>query len=218
MAAADAPMTADAYHNSERSDVLALLHGQFGKVLDVGGGAGATAAALKREGRAEKADLLDTFSGRVEPAIDTHLAVDLEDGALLAETLAANGPYDLMLCLDVLEHLVDPWSAVKTLRAGLADDGLLVASIPNIRHYTALRDLAWRGQWTYRDYGLLDRTHLRFFVKSTMVDLLEGAGLQVERVEPLVRCGGKMGLAHRLFGQSIEDFVALQYVLFARKG
>jgi tRNA A58 N-methylase Trm61 len=87
-----------------------------------------------------------------------------------------------MLFLDVLEHLVDPWGAVEIFAAHLPPGGTIVASVPNIRHVSATKDLILHNRWTYADSGILDRTHLRFFVRQTAIELLDRPGLTVRRV------------------------------------
>ena len=95
--------------------------------------------------------------------------------------------------------------------------GCVVASIPNVRHYFVLRDLLVRGEWKYVDEGVLDRTHLRFFTKSTMRSLLEDAGYEVSSVTPVnLETYGRLGRVLSHFGRRVEEFRARQYVLVAR--
>ncbi len=54
---------------------------------------------------------------------------------------------------------------------------MIVASLPNVRHYRVSGGLLFRGRWHLQDAGILDRTHLRFFVKDTMIELLTHSGL-----------------------------------------
>ncbi len=84
---------------------------------------------------------------------------------------------DLILCLDVLEHLVDPWTVVKRLSVLIAPGGRLIISVPNIRNWKFIAKLLFRGQFRYGDAGLLDRTHLRFFVKETAEELAVAGGI-----------------------------------------
>lgn len=92
------------------------------------------------------------------------------------------GSIDLLLCLDVLEHLVDPWETLRRLAALLRPNGVLVASIPNVRYYRVLLPLMLGGRWDYQDSGILDRTHLRFFTRATAIELVESAGFSIEQV------------------------------------
>jgi SAM-dependent methyltransferase len=93
------------------------------------------------------------------------------------------GNFDLIIALDVLEHLIDPWSIVRRLHGILNPGGVIIASIPNVGHYSVAVPLVLRGQWNYADEGLLDRTHLRFFTRRTAVDLLTCSGLVIDKIE-----------------------------------
>ena len=106
---------------------------------------------------------------------------DVEDAVCRSE-LAARAPFDVVLCGDVLEHLRDPWSA---LRALAALGGQVVLSVPNVAHWTGRRALA-RGRFPYAEHGLFDRTHLRFFTRASARDLAQSAGLRIvdERFAP----------------------------------
>ena len=86
--------------------------------------------------------------------------------------------YDVVLCLDVLEHLVDPAGALAALR-GLAPRGRALISLPNVAHWSLRKELL-RGRWEYTESGLLDRTHLRFYTLDTARSLLSQAGWRVE--------------------------------------
>ena len=91
--------------------------------------------------------------------------------------------FDVLLCLDVLEHLVEPLDALRRLIRLLTPTGIVVASIPNVTH-AAVRLQLLDGSFRYTDTGLLDRTHVRFFDRDEVEALFEGAGLTVlERLE-----------------------------------
>jgi 2-polyprenyl-3-methyl-5-hydroxy-6-metoxy-1,4-benzoquinol methylase len=91
--------------------------------------------------------------------------------------------FDVVLCLDVLEHLVEPLDTLRRLKDLLSPSGILVASIPNVTH-AAVRLQLLGGAFTYTDTGLLDRTHVRFFDRTEVTALFDDAGLTVlERLE-----------------------------------
>ncbi|HKU19329.1 MAG TPA: class I SAM-dependent methyltransferase [Candidatus Saccharimonadales bacterium] len=99
---------------------------------------------------------------------------------------AADGrTYDFLLFGDVLEHLIQPERALAELVTRLKPGGRAILSLPNIAFATN-RLTHLLGRWDYKDYGILDRTHLRFFTKSSMVALVEGAGLRVVRIDGYV--------------------------------
>jgi SAM-dependent methyltransferase len=139
--------------------------------------------------------------------------------------------FDLIIALDVLEHLADPWSVLKRLRELLAPDGVLIVSIPNVAHYRVSWRLFFLGEWEYRDEGLLDRTHLRFFTRKTAVELLTSSGFLVTAVGRNVEFPhifnmlGISGRRWRWYGQRLMRmlipwpgrFFTVQFLLSARR-
>jgi GT2 family glycosyltransferase/Flp pilus assembly protein TadD len=89
-----------------------------------------------------------------------------------------DGYFDVMVCADVLEHMQDPAAFLAQARNKLSLRGEVVASIPNVRHWSVLVDLL-EGRWDYQDAGILDRTHLRFFTRKSILELFGNAGLVV---------------------------------------
>jgi hypothetical protein len=79
---------------------------------------------------------------------------------------------------DVLEHLVDPWSTLRQALAYVKPGGSVVISLPNIANYGVRLNLL-KGEFRYQDFGIYDRTHLRFFTRETFQELVAGAGLRV---------------------------------------
>ena len=201
------------YHGHVRSDVFHLLPSRCDRVLEIGMGAGGTLAALKETRQV-------VFSAGVE--LDEHAAAEakkIADEVICGDVTQLEFPdhwtgFDLILCLDILEHLVDPWHLVNRLHRLLAPGGAIVASLPNVNYFRVVLPLALRGEWTLLDAGVLDRTHLRFFVKSTVVDLLTCSGLELNTIE----AGGvgyhsKRWWVLKLSGGFFERFLAPQYLV-----
>ena len=92
----------------------------------------------------------------------------------LDEALGADR-FDVVLFADVLEHLRDPAALLRRVRPFLAEGGSIIASVPNIAH-GSVRLALLRGEFRYRELGLLDNTHLRFFTRESLQDMFEGAG------------------------------------------
>jgi O-antigen biosynthesis protein len=88
--------------------------------------------------------------------------------------------FDAVLFADVLEHFKDPAAVLERIRPFIAEDGLLIASIPNIAH-GSVRLALLSGEFRYRQAGLLDETHLRFFTRESIQDLFESCGYVVSR-------------------------------------
>ena len=132
------------YHAVVREEVLELVPSGCKRVLDLGGGIGASAAFLKATGKVAEATVVDLIGDKCLPEIDHAYACDLEDLELLKKISDEAGPFDLILCLDVLEHLRDPWSVVDCLADLLEPGGVIVSSIPNVRNYELLVPLLLR--------------------------------------------------------------------------
>ena len=99
------------------------------------------------------------------------------------ETWNQLAKYDLWVFGDVLEHLYDPWSVLKKVRSILPADGQIACCIPNAQHWSMQARLSI-GDWRYADAGLLDRTHIRFFTRQTIIELLQGAGFEITEIVP----------------------------------
>jgi 2-polyprenyl-3-methyl-5-hydroxy-6-metoxy-1,4-benzoquinol methylase len=149
-------------------------------LLDVGCSRGLFGATLLSSGRSVRLfgiepdpDTAEEAAGHYEEVACGFFPDDLPDGRT----------YDCIAFNDVLEHVVDPWTMLDRAKEYLAPGGRIGASIPNVRHYIVVRNLALRGRWDYADWGVLDRTHLRFFTRSSIEDLFASAGLEIETLE-----------------------------------
>jgi len=163
-----------------RKDLLALVSGPPARVLEVGCALGATGGYLKAtHGCAVVGVEIDERMAEVaRTQLDSVHVGDLNRTSL--PELVGPERFDLILLGDVLEHLVDPWAALAHCRALLSDSGRIVASLPNISHVSTLASLIFTQRWPYRDRGLHDRTHLRFFTRKNLLELYASAGLEIE--------------------------------------
>jgi 2-polyprenyl-3-methyl-5-hydroxy-6-metoxy-1,4-benzoquinol methylase len=113
----------------------------------------------------------------------------------------------------VLEHLADPWDALRNLASHLAPEGWIVASIPNVRYWKVVSDLVVRGEFRYVDAGILDRTHLRFFTRGGIQELFTDSGYTVEHLEPHAI---DRPLIRRALMAMLGDLAHVQYLVAAR--
>ncbi|MEE9433100.1 MAG: methyltransferase domain-containing protein [Sphingorhabdus sp.] len=208
----------ESYHDLVRWDVIPYIPKSGGQLLDVGGGVGATAFALRENGVADKVGVVDMVSHENSAIkLDYAFQGNLEDPALLKRIKAERGTFQTILALDILEHLVDPWKIITGLEDLLAPKGYLVASIPNIRNYQALMPLFLRNSWNYQDAGILDRTHLRFFVRETAESLISNAGLKITNVVGSPTGGRKVRLFRQITFGLLNSFTDRQYVIVGQK-
>lgn len=197
------------YYGLARAETLAYLPRPAGRVLDVGCAEGGTEKLL-REGGATWITGIELLP---EPAA---VAAEVYDQVLVGDALEelphANGPFDTILCYDVLEHLYDPLALVRALRGVAAPGGRLHVSVPNASHISLLRDLTVRGTFGYQPAGHRDATHLRWFTRRDIVALLGEGGWQVREVAHSQLHRSRL-LAKLTRGRSTEFLAGQWYVL-----
>lgn len=170
------------YYSHIRKEISSLLPAQMEKVLEIGCGQGETLLWLKNEkgagdlfGIEISADSAELAKSRISHIIH---------GNFETLTLPDNfSNFDLILCLDVLEHLVDPWRAVSRIEKLMRPGAVLITSIPNVRYFRVVLDLIFKGRWEYASSGILDRTHLRFFTKKSAIELATPSGLRLDQIQ-----------------------------------
>jgi 2-polyprenyl-3-methyl-5-hydroxy-6-metoxy-1,4-benzoquinol methylase len=113
-----------------------------------------------------------------ENSLDDFFIVDLDDQKLPK----FDNKFDLIVLGDVLEHLKRPDIILKNLKELLASHGRIIISVPNIAQIK-IRLKLLLGNFDYQDYGIMDRTHLKFFTQKTIKNLIIQAGYQIEREE-----------------------------------
>jgi 2-polyprenyl-3-methyl-5-hydroxy-6-metoxy-1,4-benzoquinol methylase len=157
-------------------------------VLELGCSSGALGRELKKLHPAARYVGIEAGRSAAEVAatrLDQVICARLEHADLAAHGLQ-HGSFDLVIAGDILEHLVNPWDVLVRIRPFLAPDGIVLASIPNVRHLSVLVELAVHGEWNYVERGLLDVTHLRFFTLKGMRKLFEETGYRVEGQAPVI--------------------------------
>jgi hypothetical protein len=104
---------------------------------------------------------------------------------------------------------------LKRFKKNLNQHGSIVCSIPNVRHYPVFIRVLLKG-WEYEDYGIFDRTHIRFFSLRPMIRLIEDAGYSIEVIKPKIVASKKARLINAIVMNKLEDFLAIQYIIKAR--
>lgn len=174
------PAQQDAYHVNHRLDVLPYAPRDVSSVLDVGCAAGGFCESLRRVlapgARVVGVEAVATAAAdaRAAGAFD-----EVIDGYFPEALAGRDDTFDLVVFLDVLEHMLDPGEALDAAHERLAPGGRVLASIPNIGYAPVVADLV-RGRWDYTDTGVLDRTHVRFFTAATMRELFTAHGYAVQ--------------------------------------
>lgn len=128
--------------------------------------------------------------------------------------------FDVIIFNDVLEHLNDPWKCLRLIKTIMSENGRVVASIPNMRFWPIMSDLVWNADWRYREAGVMDATHLRFFTQTSMRRMFEESGYRVESMTGINDLGGlskKWNILNTLTGGRFNDCKYPQFAVVAQR-
>ncbi len=167
-------------HSVVNQDLLGLIPPTARRVVEVGCMHGAMARAYRAKNPAVDyvgIDIDPDYAAVAASACNQALAGDIE--TFTPAAFDKLFPSDCWIFGDCLEHLRDPWRIVSTIRAGIDADGCLLACIPNAQHWSVQMRLA-TGLFRYEDSGLMDRTHVRWFTRVTMIEMFIKAGWKIE--------------------------------------
>lgn len=201
--------------------LLLELVGGGRRVLDAGCATGYLAEALVARGcRVSGVEYVPEAAEKARPHLERLLVGNLDELDLVAEF--GEGAFDVLVFGDVLEHLRDPAEVLRRALPLLVPGGSVVLSVPNVAH-GSLRLALLQGRWRYTETGLLDRTHIRFFTRTSLVELLREAGLapvemRVTTADPL---GVEVAVDEGGLPDGVTDWVrsqpdALTYQFVAR--
>ncbi len=210
---ADRPAWYGAMYQAQRTDLLPLIPRTVRCVLDIGCCTGDLGAALKRRGTSYVAGVeIDAEAAAIAAReLDQVVTanVDTEDLPF------SKASFDCAIYGDVLEHLTDPWSAMRRHAAYVEPGGTVLTSIPNVQYWRVVLNLL-RGRWTYTTGGSLDWGHLRFFTLATMVSMVEQAGY--EHVEVFHSAHGRRsGPIYALLPARLRPFIVWRYYIRATR-
>ena len=205
---------AAAYERARPEILLHVPHGAR-RVLDLGCATGTTGAALKARQPAHVTgiELEPAYAAEARTRLDEVITGDVE-------TAEPAGTFDTLIAADVLEHLKDPWTALRRYAQLLEPHGTAVVSLPNVGHWSTYANLA-RGSWPRKPEGIFDATHLRWFTLRDARELLLQAGL---RPTAVVRRGWILHRGSRLDAlvppllriPALRTLFTFQYVIAAR--
>ena len=217
------------YYEQANPDLLHRIPVTAEAVLEIGCGSGALGEAYKRINPTATYIGVEIMPG---PAAQARKALDLVVEGDVNETLSITLPEGLQQvdCLvfgDVLEHLIDPKKVIQSLLPLLKQDGQLIACIPNAQHWSVIANLL-HGQWPLEDQGLFDRTHLRWFTKHSIIELMQATGLEIQDISPRIFRPDKAKAFVSALSPSLSSFkidpqellngtAPLQYVVRASK-
>ncbi len=203
------------YFGLVRRDVVDLVPRGTKRLLDVGCGTGDTALYAKRRLDIQEVVGIEYFQHAAKIAqtkLDRVVFGDIEQ---LSLDFPLNH-FDCILCSDVLEHTKDPWYVLKYLSNFLQETGVLIASIPNIRHIVPILKILF-DRFDYEESGILDRTHLRFFTLHTIREMFNHAGYEIKQIKTNRSVSWKFTLLNIFSMGLMRPFSICQYIIVANK-
>jgi SAM-dependent methyltransferase len=211
-AAAQAGNRPTSYYVQARPDVAELVPVECHRVLDVGCGTGQFGRLLRSRGHhITGVELVHEAAEQARSWLDHVETLDVEAEPFPFPPAA----FDAIVFADVLEHLIDPWRVLREAVELLAPDGVVVASIPNLQNIDVMRRLL-RGRWDYRERGITDFGHLRFFTLHTIRGLFAQAGLEIVHVGHRYRRSWWRAMACWLTAGWARGFFTRQYLVVGR--
>jgi len=170
------------YYNNSRDEMLEFIPADCSIFLEIGCGIGSFGKSVKyiyKNAEYWGIELNTESAGIASNHLDKIFAGDVFE---LLHKLPDNY-FDCLVMNDVIEHLVDPMIFLKTIRPKLKNKAWLIASIPNVRYITNFYNLIILKDWQYENFGILDKTHLRFFTEKSIVNFFKEENFKITKLK-----------------------------------
>lgn len=205
------------YFSNVRKDIISFIDADKDlSILEIGAGTGATLLELKNKGIAKKIsgfDIVDVNQNKEK--FDSFIIGNIEQDEIPFEL----NSFDSIILADVLEHLVEPQKTIQKLIPYLKKDGHFYISLPNVRNYLVFYKVFVKGSFEYTDEGIFDKTHIRFFCKRDMRNLINSIPeLKLQKIESnLKHLSSIKSTFNKITFGLFEPFISTQYFLKVSK-
>ncbi len=208
-----------------RDDIFNFITYDITRVLDIGCSIGVLGEKIKRRYNSEVTGIeKDEKMAKVaKKKLNYLIRGDIENINL--HKYFSENYFDCVIFADILEHLKNPWEVLRNSMDFLSNDGVVIISIPNVRHWNTIFNLVFKGYWPYRRRGIHDTSHLRFFTYKNIMEMLKYAELEVTTLKRKYRLlenpYRKMSFVNRFLKYVpipiLREFLVFQYIIVARK-
>lgn len=197
-----------------RTEIINLIPANAVKILDIGCSSGDVGLSIKKRGACEITGIeIDNEKAKIASSkLDKVIVGDVET----IDPQLKEGYFDCIIFADVLEHLREPSEVLKKYSHYLKEDGSFIISIPNVRHIKVLFYLAILGEWRYEPFGIMDRTHMRFFTLKSFRRLMQEAQVITVSTDRIFSLKGSR-IFNLLTLGLFKDLLTAQYLFLAKK-
>lgn len=205
------------YYTHTRDDLKKYIPSGINRALDIGCSNGNFGLMLKHFFNAKEVWGIEPFE---EAALKASSKLDkvINQSVEAAVQTIQHEKFDCIFFNDVLEHLVEPGQVLKSVREFINPSGIVFASIPNILEFEGLFKILTNRDWKYELSGIMDKTHLRFFTRKSIVRMFNEAGYEIVLLEGINPTRTKkFRLFQFFFGKKAADFKYTQFVVIAKK-
>ena len=176
----DATASGAGYYEQRRPEMLQFLPPDLTRLIDIGCGEGLFGEAVKEMYPQCETWGIEPVAAAAEKAVlrnDRVIHMSMEDTSELPTAY-----FDVVTMNDVLEHIAWPEPVLAAAKRILKPGGKLILSLPNVQFLSNVLDLVLKNEWEYREDGILDRTHFRFYTTKSAARLLHQNGFEVEQI------------------------------------
>lgn len=210
------------YYSNIRIDLVNLIepNSKNLKILEIGAAYGETLYYLKQNNIASEVVGLDLFEDvknkQNYKQVDKFIFGNIEQ----LDLKEYYNYFDIILLPDVLEHLVEPKPVLEKIKNYLKSNGQIIVSMPNIRHFSALNKIFLKGDFRYEESGIFDYTHMRFYCKKNIEELIYNSGYTIINTQSsIVKYKGFSftKILNFITFNLFEEFFSYQYFFVANK-
>ena len=205
------------YYRGQRLEMLPYIPEQAQYFVELGCGAGGFGALLRQ---AKPGCTVTGVEIYPQAAMEARSRLDhvIELPVEIALDIMEASSIDCVICNDVLEHLADPWAVCLQIKRILRQNGTIVASIPNVRHFPVFKKYFRGADWEYEKWGVMDRTHLRFFTKRSIERLFSETSFYTKQIEGIFAqpLPWKAALLNRILQGELNDMQYERYACVAQ--
>jgi len=167
------------YYQNERRDILQFVPKGVKRTLEFGCGQGNFSELLKKTMGVEAwaIEIDEQAACQAQNKIDRVINADAHEGM----SQIPDNYFDCIFFLDILEHLLNPHKLLEEVKQKLTPGGKVIVSVPNVRYWSVFRKYVWSGDWEYKEKGVMDITHLRFFTRKSIFKMFTSSGYQIDQ-------------------------------------